>query len=146
MGKVRPQYLAFNAGEFDSDTLARADLEIYARGAETMENIMPLVQGGMKKVPGTRFIGDATALGSTILLRPFVFSETDTVVIQLSPGKMKFIVGEGYLQMGQAPATIGAWSDESAAPDTGGGTPINPGDYDIDDYFDFDPFRDGLYA
>lgn len=146
MGKVRPQYLAFNAGEFDSDTLARADLEIYARGAETMENIMPLVQGGMMKVPGTRFIGDATGLGLTILLRPFVFSETDTVVIQLSPGKMKFVVGEGYLQMGDAPATIGAWSDESTAPDTGGGTPPDPGDYDIDFDFDFGSLIQGTHA
>lgn len=146
MTKARPQYLAFNAGEFDSDTLARADLDIYARGAEVMENIMPLVQGGMMKVPGTQFIGDVTSLGDEVLLRPFVFSESDTVIVQLSDLAMRFIIGDGYLQTGGADATIGAWSDESSAPSSGGDPAPGPGSGDLDPFFDDGLGLSGLYA
>lgn len=145
MGKVRPQYLAFNAGEFDSDTLARADLEIYARGAEMMENIMPMVQGGMKKMPGTQFIGDVTELGDPVLLRPFVFNESDTAVLQLSDLALQFIIDDGYLQTGGSDATIGAWSDQSAAPAAGGAPAPGPGSGDIET-FDIDFDLGDLYA
>lgn len=124
MAKVRPQYLAFNRGELDSDTLARADLDTYHRGAEVMENITPLIQGGMAKAPGTRFIGE---MASTGVLRPFIVSETDRLALEMTDNKIRFVSGDGYVQVTSPAVTLGSWTDESAVPDAGGGTaPTSP--------------------
>lgn len=165
MGTVKPQYLAFNAGELDANGLARADLENYPRGAETLENIIPYVQGRMEKAPGTQYIGDVTnesriqdAAGNDLLdansdeivtpgntdvvLRPFVFDESTKFVLEMVEGRIRIISGTGYVQTGGAAATLGAWSDESAAPSTGGAAAPS---VDLDE-FDVNIDTSGLYA
>ncbi|WP_370372521.1 hypothetical protein [Henriciella pelagia] len=154
MTKVRPQYIAFNQGELDSDALVRVDLETYHRGAEIMENILPLVQGGMEKVPGTQFIGEITNVGTLLdadggsildangdsiesaaaslgILRPFVFSEVDRLVLEITEGQIRFISGTGYVQVTAPSISLGGWTDESAAPSTGGGAAPGGGTGDL---------------
>ena len=160
MAKANLTVLSMNGGEVDAKTLARADLDIYARVAETMENVFPSTQGGMSKVPGSQYIDDITALanitdeaGSILLdeadeeivtegeslgvLRPFVRSDTVSYVLELSANQLRFLdnTTEAYVSLTGADATLAAWTDQTAVPETGGGAPIDPGTSDVGDPF-----------
>lgn len=119
MAKVRPGIVAFNGGEVGAKTLARSDLDNYPRLAEEMENVFPELQGGMSKAPGTKYIG--TAQGAATL-RPFEYASSANVVLEVTDASMRFIQSEAYLTLAGADATLGAWSDQSGAPSSGGGT------------------------
>lgn len=160
MAKANPPFFAFNGGEVDKETLARSDLELYARTAETMENIFPYTQGKMAKAPGSKFLDDITALAvvteedgdaeldedddeavtegeSLGVLRPFVRAGTLAYVLELAANQIRLIdnATEAYVQITGTAQTIGAWSDQSSAPSTGGGAPISSGSSDIGDPF-----------
>ena len=174
MGKVNATVLALNGGEADKQTLARADLDIYSRLAETMENAFPYTNGGMSKVPGSRFLDDVTALaqitdeGGTVILdengtseivtegeslgilRSFVSSREISYALELSANQMRFVdnATAAYVTITGANATIGAFSDQSAAPSSGGAAPISPGTSDVSDpfYVDIDYINIGIFG
>jgi hypothetical protein len=120
MSKNKGEIVAFNAGEFGDEALARTDLQNYARGAETMENIFPHIQGGMSKMPGTIYVA-ATPSNGAAEFRPFIFSESVKFGLEFSDTKMRIVVDGGLLQLEGAAASVGSWSDESAATPSGGG-------------------------
>jgi hypothetical protein len=130
VAKSKSEVVAFNAGEFGKEALARVDLENYARGAEIMENIFPLKQGGMTKMPGTVFVGNTPSDVET-WLRPWVTSETARFALEMSAGKIRFVVDGGYVTLAGAAATVGAWTDESAVVPSGGGAPPDGGTGDV---------------
>jgi hypothetical protein len=135
MAKSKSEVVAFNAGELGKEALARVDLENYARGAEIMENIFPLRQGGMTKMPGTIFVGETpSSVGAW--LRPFVFNEDQRFAMEISASKIRLIFEGAYVQVDGAAATLGAWSDESATTSTGGGTAPDGGSGDVTPAYD----------
>lgn len=121
MTKNKGEVVAFNAGELGAEALARTDLQNYARGAEIMENILPMVQGGMTKMPGTIYVASTPSNGEAEL-RPFIFSESVKFALEFSEDKMRIVVDGGLLALEGANATLGSWSDESAATPSGGGS------------------------
>lgn len=56
---------SFASGELDEKVQGRDDLDRYGNGLRTMVNWLPVVQGGMKRFPGTEYI--AELLGPTRL-------------------------------------------------------------------------------
>lgn len=137
MAKAKNEVVAFNAGELGAEALARVDLQNYPRGAETMENILPLTQGGMTKAPGTQYIA-ATPSNGVALLRPFIFSETERFTIELSENKLRLVYEDGLVALTGAVATLGTWTDESGTAPTGGGTAPGVGTGDLDYSFTYD--------
>lgn len=135
MAKSKSEVVAFNAGEMGSEALARVDLENYARGAEIIENIFPLRQGGMTKMPGTIYAGETPSSG-VAYVRPFVFSEGQRFAMELSENKVRLLFEGAYVQVTGATATVGTWSDESGVTDTGGGTAPSGGTGDLDFVYD----------
>jgi hypothetical protein len=160
MAKANETILSFNGGEVDDPTLARAEIEGYKSRAGLMENIFPYVQGKMSKAPGSKFLDEITALAELLdeagealldeagnvllsegeslgIVRPFVRSGESAYVLELSAGQIRFIDNstEEYIMIDGANATIGSWSDQSAAPPSGGGDPIEPGYSDVVDPF-----------
>lgn len=121
MAFVKPALIAFNGGEIGPETLARTDLNNYTRCAETAENVFLYAQGKMAKAPGTRYIGDALD-NEHVYLRPFEFSIGDNLVMVLTDDAMQLVSGNAFLTVTGAAATLAGWTDESAAPPTGGGT------------------------
>jgi len=164
--KQNPAVVSLNGGEVDKETLARIDYEGYRSFAETMENAFPYTQGKMSKAPGSKFIGDVTALAvvndedggveldedgaealtegeSLAVLRPFVRSRETAYVLELAANQMRFIdntTGE-YVTIAGTVQAVGAWSDQSAAPPAGGDPPITGGSSDVVDPF----YVDGTY-
>jgi len=146
MARAKPQLVAFNAGEFGAEALARVDLQNYPRGGEIYENVMPLVQGGLMKAPGTQYIASTPSDGEAYL-RPFIFSNDQRFSIELSENKLRLVFEDGLVTLTGATATLGAWSDESGAADTGGDTAPGEGNGGVDyDYQDPPQYFDGTYA
>ena len=135
MAKSKSEVVAFNAGELGKEALARVDIENYPRGAEIMENIFPLRQGGMTKMAGTVHVG-STPSNAAALLRPFIFSEEQRFAMEFSDLKIRLIFEGAYVTVVGAAATIGAWSDESSVSSSGGGAPPDGGTGDIDFSYD----------
>ncbi len=56
MNKKTPVINDFRAGELTPIVDARADLKDYYRGCRTLENAMPIIEGGVARVPGSYYI------------------------------------------------------------------------------------------
>lgn len=80
----------FNTGEVSELIESRSDLSKYAAACKTLENALPLVEGGAKKMPGTYFAG-ATANGGS----QFTGSITANILTVTS-------IDYGFPQVGQA--------------------------------------------
>jgi len=48
--------ISFNAGELSPQIDARIDVEKYGSGCRHLENMIPLIYGGVERRPGTKFI------------------------------------------------------------------------------------------
>jgi hypothetical protein len=147
VAKSKSEVVAFNAGELGKEALARVDIENYPRGSEIMENILPLRQGGMTKMPGTVHVGSTPSNGAA-LLRPFIFSETQRFAMEFSEYKIRLIFEGAYVTVAGAAATVGTWTDVSTVTSAGGDPPPDGGDgggvdpgYDFGFDFDYTQFR-----
>ena len=67
MPKTYPVRNSFNAGEVGKLVEFRDDVQKYGSACLTLENAVPLVEGGAKKMPGTYFAGPAGASGATLV-------------------------------------------------------------------------------
>lgn len=83
MAKARPQFYAFNRGEVSNLGIARVDLERMRLSAEQQLNWIPRVLGSMMLRPGLGYIGGLKSNAYSKYL-PFVFSTSDTALIELS--------------------------------------------------------------
>ena len=72
MRKVRTLQTNFASGQLDPLMAARTDTKAYANGAETLTNVMQLVQGGVKRRMGMEYLAE---IGEHARLIPFVFNE-----------------------------------------------------------------------
>ena len=85
-----PFALAFTAGELSPWLSSRFDFQPYRRGAALLQNFMVQPYGGVCRRRGSRLIEvleEAPADG--IFLYPFVFSESDVLLLLFMPGKMR---------------------------------------------------------
>jgi len=140
MPKGSDPRLTFNGGVIDDQTLTRVDLEGYGRYAAEMTNIMPLVQGGMTKAPGTQYLGQ-TAGNEDGRLIPFVFNEDNAFMLEYTLGEVRIWSGTGLVVTENVATTFATtdWVDQSAATSTGGGTASGSGTGEIYDFtYDFD--------
>lgn len=102
----------------------RVDLERYYNAVHTLENFLPMVQGGVTRRPGMRFVDYAK--GKCRLI-PFEYGVTDAYVIECGDKYMRFIK-DGYLirdvsgsdliTNGGFDSDIAGWTDYSVAPGT----------------------------
>lgn len=84
--RTTPIQTAFTAGELSPEMLGRVDLSIYAQGCSTLENFTPLVQGPIKKRPGTKFIRSSSAS----FLTSFQFNAKEAYVLEFGRYKCWF--------------------------------------------------------
>ncbi len=124
MSRVHPPYYAFNGGEVDARTLARADLETYPRTAETLENVFISRTGSMAKAPGTQFIAATPDNGAAVLKR-FAYGSVRHV-LEFSDGLIRFVTGSGMQSIEGDNASF-TFSDESGTTPVGGDPPSDGG-------------------
>lgn len=75
MSRASPPLLSFNAGELSPRMEGRIDLDKYNAGCKTLDNYLPLVQGGAQKRSGLRFVREVKTTASVTVEIPAVWSE-----------------------------------------------------------------------
>ena len=125
-GEQNVALYAFNRGIISPLGLARTDFKRTALSSTIQTNWMPRLFGSMMLRPGTELI-DGTYNNQNAIHIPFVFSTTDTAIIEMTPNVMRVRVGEqpiSRVSVGTAilngnPFAPGltSWTDSS---DTGG--------------------------
>ena len=54
--KKTPLICSFNAGELSPKVEVRSDINKYYAGCRTLEGMVPMVQGGTSRMPGTYYV------------------------------------------------------------------------------------------
>ena len=80
MRRVRQLQTNFSAGQLDPLMTARSDTRSYTNGAATLTNFMQLVQGGIKRRPGMKFLAE---LSQSARLVPFQFNQDQLYIFAM---------------------------------------------------------------
>jgi hypothetical protein len=82
----------FAGGELAPSLFGRTDVAQYATAVATLENFLVRPYGSVISCPGTEYINACKTGGSTGIVRllPFVFSRTDSYVIEMGVGYFRF--------------------------------------------------------
>src|SRR5271157_4235985 len=89
MPKQTPLISDFAFGELTPKLLGRSDEPIYYKGAATMQNVMPLRQGGFTKRPGTVYQGQTNGNNAANIVS-WAISATLAYVVEFSLNKIRF--------------------------------------------------------
>jgi hypothetical protein len=91
--KATHAHLAFNRGLVSRYALARVDLKRMALAASTHTNYMTKMLGPMMLRPGWQYIHEQREDEQAVHI-PFVFSESDTAIIELTDGVMRVAIND----------------------------------------------------
>jgi len=126
MGQTNAPIYALNRGLISEDALARSDLDRLAFSAVKHRNWMPKELGATSIRPGTEYIG-ATDSNNVAFFLPFIFSTTDTALIELTDQTMRIWDDDSLVENATVTASItnggfntnlSGWTDD----DDAGGT------------------------
>lgn len=124
MAKENVAHYSFNRGVVSAQALARVDLQRMRLSAETMENWLPLALGPMMLRPGWQYVR-ATYNNNKAIFIPFVFSMTQTALLECTNARLRPLVNEQPIVRESVSTTIqsGDFSSSSGwtAVSTGGG-------------------------
>ena len=83
----------FNRGLISPLALARSDYQRTPQSAETQTNFIPRILGSMMLRPGLQYIGGTRSNNKAIHI-PFIFSNSDTAIIEFTDVKMRVRLSE----------------------------------------------------
>lgn len=92
MAKSSPMLRSFNAGEFSALLDGRVDLDRYPASAHKMLNAVAAPQGPAIFRSGTAYVHHAFGNAVRIALISFVFSNEQAKLIEVSTGRMRFML------------------------------------------------------
>lgn len=111
---------AFNRGRISRLALARTDLKRTALSAEVQTNWMPRTLGSMMLRPGLEHLGSTRANAAAFFI-PFVFSATDTALIEITEGAARVWIDDAVVARpavstaitnGGFDANVSGWTDD----------------------------------
>jgi hypothetical protein len=106
MPNVRTLQRSFAGGEMSPEMFGRIDDVKYQTGAATMKNFTATPQGPAENRAGFAFVREVKDSTKRTRLIPFTYSTTQTMVIELSPGYIRFHTQGGTLLSGGVPYEI----------------------------------------
>jgi hypothetical protein len=106
MPNVRTLQRSFAGGEMSPEMFGRIDDVKYQTGAATMKNFIATPQGPAENRAGFAFVREVKDSTKRTRLIPFTYSTTQTMVIELSPGYIRFHTQGGTLLSGGVPYEI----------------------------------------
>ena len=106
MPNVRTLQRSFAGGEMSPEMFGRIDDVKYQTGAATMKNFTATPQGPAENRAGFAFVREVKDSTKRTRLIPFTYSTTQTMVIELSPGFIRFHTQGGTLLSGGVPYEI----------------------------------------
>lgn len=106
MPRVHPLAPSFNAGELSPRLAARTDFQKYPAGLETLENMIPLAEGGAMRRAGTRYVAEIKSSSVKGRLKKFQFSTTQAYALEMGDGTMRFYRYQGQITVPDTDASI----------------------------------------
>lgn len=90
--KIDTCQTSFVGGEIAPSLFGRTDIAQYANACEIVENMLIRPYGSLISSPGTEYINACKTGGSTSISRliPFIFSRTDSYIIEMGVGYFRF--------------------------------------------------------
>src|SRR5699024_3592732 len=92
MSSIRILRQSFTGGEVSGDMLGRVSDEGYLTGLAKCRNFIITPQGIARRRPGFEYIGDVKFIARATRLLPFVFSSTDSCIIEMGYQYFRFWV------------------------------------------------------
>lgn len=89
--------LSFASGEVSPLLRARSDLARQQAGVQRLENMAVLVEGGVTRCPGTRYVAPLKAESEPGRKLRFIFSSTDAYVLDFNGGALRFFKNGGQV-------------------------------------------------
>jgi hypothetical protein len=89
---------AFTAGEVDPLLQARQDIAKYQTGLKRLRNMIPMVEGGVTRRPGTRYVGTLKVQSAEGLLMPFEYARTDSYMLIFNAAVMRVMRNGGVVE------------------------------------------------
>ena len=103
---------SFNSGELSPLMLSRGKFPKYPSGAQTLENMLVLSQGPIRRRPGTKYIAETKNSGIVRLI-PFEYSKSDAYIIEAGERYMRFYRNGGQILLNSIPYEIVTPYDDS---------------------------------
>jgi hypothetical protein len=98
MAKASPAQNSFAGGELSPLLEGRQDLAKYPVGCRMQRNFRPLIQGPTRKRGGSGYLSAVKDSTDQTWLAPFVFSETDAVVLEFGEQYVRFYTNRGVIE------------------------------------------------
>lgn len=100
MAKVSPLQEDFSTGEISPYFKGRVSSEKYKQALDTCKNYIPLIQGGLTRRPGTKYIADVKTASKSTRLIPFEYSTTQAYIIEFGDLYLRFYRNQGQITSG----------------------------------------------
>lgn len=97
---------SFTSGILSPISQARSDLPRYANGAKRIENALVLVQGGVTRRPGLRYVTAAKEANKLTRLMPFEPSTTDAYILEVGEEYLRFFRDGDAIESGGSPVEV----------------------------------------
>lgn len=112
---------SFNRGRVSPLGMGRVDVKRIAMSAETQTNWIPRVLGSMSLRPGLQYLG-ATKSNAACRMVPFIFSATDTSLLEFTDSFVRFWKSDALITRVTATSTVPAFSTPWTDSDEAGAT------------------------
>ncbi len=111
MAKVTPLINNFNGGELCPKIDARSDYVKYPSGCRTLQNAIPLVEGGAMKMPGTKFVAEVKDSDKFTRSISFHFSTIQGYTLEFGDKYIRYYYKDAYGNKGQIVVAYSAWAN-----------------------------------
>jgi len=115
MPMTRTFFRSFAGGELSPEMFGRIDDVKFQTGAAKLRNFIAMPQGPAENRPGTAFVRAVKDSAKRTRLIPFTYSTTQTMVLELGDGYVRFhtqgatlLAGTGAAYNGATPYTVGS--------------------------------------
>lgn len=105
MPRIEALQANFSSGELSPLMVAREDFARFQSGAAVQENFLTLLEGGVTKRPGTRYVA-ACKVGTTVRLQPFDFRDVDALILEIGAAYVRFYASGARVESGGTPVEV----------------------------------------
>ena len=106
MARVAVQLTNFTGGELSPRLDGRNDLQKYATGCKTLENMIIFPHGSAARRSGTQFVAEVKDSTKETRLIPFEFSTTQTYILEFGNQYIRFFKDNGQILSSGSPYEI----------------------------------------
>lgn len=97
MPKASPIQSSFLGGELSPYCFGRVDADRYKIALDTCLNYLPILQGGVTRRPGFRFVAEAKFFDKFTILVRFEFSKVQAYILEFGDGYVRFFMDQGQI-------------------------------------------------